>query len=182
MDTLKNAVLIVMLVISSYLSVGASNSKKEIDTLPGLHLKGRVVKTSGPASDLCKVELFLNGKVIDSLFISDSRVFDLKLVRNNTYTIRIAKKNHVAKLVVVNTEFPDEINDLLEFSFKTDLMSTRAADDLNKDALDFPAAIIHFEPKHELFVYNEAYTREIKREIYSQPDKNKLVANASKSN
>jgi len=164
----------------SFVSLSASTPKKTADTLSCLHLKGRVIKSSGPATDLCKIQLYLRGKIVDSVFTADSKVFDFTLLRNEMYTIRITKKDHVSKLVIVNTEFPSEITDVLQFSFKTDLLSEKEAKDLNKDALDFPAAIIHFESKHELFVYNERYTRAIKDEIYSAAEKNKLLAKASK--
>src|SRR4051812_19841171 len=118
MYTMNTVITSFILLMFSFASLMASTPKNASDTLSCLHLKGRVIKTSGPASDLCKIQLYLKGKVVDSLFVSDSKVFGFTLLRNEMYTLRITKKDHVTKLVVVNTEFPSEISDVLQFSFK----------------------------------------------------------------
>ena len=53
------------------------------------------------------------------------------------------------------------------FEFETSLMKEEVIKKLNKDILDFPVAIIHFDYEKASFSYNKEYSAYIKRELHN---------------
>lgn len=170
---------IFFVVISGLATVKAGNGKAGIaDSAVCVNVKGKLVfDRENPKAEFT-VDLYSKGRVIETLTTREGEAFVFQLGRNDNYTIRISHPDYASKLVVVNTEFPDEIHDVLDFSFKTDLITKQAARGMNGDALDFPIALVHFDEKTEMFTFNEEYTRQLKREIVTPKvsDSSKLLA------
>ena len=140
------------------LMAGAGHAEKN-DSLFCLRIRGKVLNADEGYSTGCKVQLLNSRGVIDSAVIRNGKCkFTFRLKRNDFYAIRIQKSGYVSRLISVNTEFPGEIHDMCEFSFNTNLISEEEAELLNKDELDFPVAIVHFEKETETFVYNREYS------------------------
>ena len=131
-----------------------------------LQLLGKVVDPENDHLPDCYIELFDGLTVVDSIWLkNESKKFSFLLKKNRSYAIRISMEGYIPQLISVNTEFPDDIDDVVPFSFNTCPVSKRKAEKLNRDALDFPIAIVYFDRTSEEFVHNEDYTATIKKDI-----------------
>ena len=131
-----------------------------------LELQGKVVDPENDHLPDCYVEVFDGLNVVDSIWVkTDVKKFTFYLKKNRSYAIRISMDGYIPQLVSVNTEFPPDIEDVVPFAFNTSPISLRKAEKLNRDALDFPIAIVYFDPTSEAFVHNEDYTADIKKQI-----------------
>ena len=158
-------------------SQNLSAKKMFHDTLQCLEIKGKI-SNAAEDNSICKVELLSSAGVIDSVILEKGiKKFRFHLAKNSYYAIRISKKGFVTKLIAVETEFPDDIIDVCTFSFNTALISQTESLALDRDALDFPIAIIHFNTHTESFVYAKEYTDSIKKEIYGSRE-GKMLASA----
>jgi hypothetical protein len=137
------------------------------DTLSRLIITGNILNAVS-GKGLCKIEVLSNNRVVDSCFIKKGKTtFKVSLYTNSYYALRISKKGFVTKLISVDSKCPPDIIDDFEFRFNTELVSEQKARQLNADALDFPIAIIQFDKEEEMFIYDENYTKEIKKDISS---------------
>lgn len=181
---MKNLILLTVLALNLNLKAINGNNKFSNltdDTATCLSLKGKISNAMEGDTKNCKVELLTADGVVEEMFIDKSnKFFRFKLARDTHYAVRVSKKGYVTKLISINTSFPSDVVDVCEFSFNTELISEEESESLNKDALDFPIAIIHFDNKTEQFTYNKEYTINIKREIYMGPfeSNNKAYATA----
>jgi hypothetical protein len=132
-----------------------------------LRVEGFIEHSPANESDSCMVEIISNGRRTDTIVLKGRRKrFECYLEKNSYYGIRITMKDHAPKLIGVFTDLPesDSLN-LYRFSFETKLYSASDVAGMNTDALDFPIAIIHFDPKKLCFDYNKIYTARIKSEL-----------------
>jgi hypothetical protein len=100
--------------------------------------------------------------------LKDNKEFSFKLEKNVYYGIRITKKGFIPKLVSVCTDMTGGSKNSQHFHFKTNLINESELKRLNKDALDFPIAVISFNKRKESFSYNKKYTSGIKRKMYDK--------------
>jgi hypothetical protein len=154
--------LLLSFLLFGVISLNAVNS----DSSACLEIRGRLQKLKDSESDFYMVELVYNGKVVDSMKVKDKREFKFKLNRNSVYGLRIVKKGYVPRYVSINTSLPAYANRFFRFEFDTELIPHEESKSLNKDALDFPIAIICFNNDLKCFYYDEEYTSSIKRRVY----------------
>jgi hypothetical protein len=146
----------------------AKQNKLKYDSLSCLRIEGIVTNAGDGIDGECKIELIGLNDVSDSLILREGkRKFKFMLSKNSYYAIRISKKGYISKLVSVNTEMLVENGNIHVFEFETSLMREEALERLNKDMLDFPVAIIHFDYEADCFSYNKEYSAFIKRELYN---------------
>lgn len=149
-----------------------------------LQIQGRITIFGEGVDNECIVELINNNGEIDSLILKDNKLrFRFLLERNSTYAIRISKKGYMSKYVSVNTDINDEDDVIHRFVFETPLLKKEAVVHLNKEAIDLPIAIIHFDTKKHCFNYDKEYTASIKKELRKgRPvdKKNSLIRSNSK--
>lgn len=146
----------------------ANQNKLKHDSLCCLQIEGIVTNAGDGIDGECKIELIGLNDYSDSLILREGkRKFKFVLNKNSYYAIRISKKGYISKLVSVNTEMLVENGDLHVFEFETSLIREEALERLNKDMLDFPVAIIHFDYEADRFSYNKEYSAFIKRELYN---------------
>jgi hypothetical protein len=140
------------------------------DSLHCLEISGKIGFNGACSDNLLKIELIQDNRVVDSMTIKGKRTFKFNLKKNGYYGIRISKKGFVPRLISVCTDLEggDISNKIYRFRFDTKLISVEGADELNKDALDFPIAVISFDRKKGWFYYSKKYTSQIKRKIYNQ--------------
>ena len=164
--TVRIPVPLLILLLFSFALQGAILKNVEEDSLKCLEIIGRIGNAAENETP-CKVELISMARVLDSVILEKgNKKFSFTLNRNSYYAIRVSKPGFIPKIVSVETKFPDEIIDLISFSFNTDLIPEALAKSLNQDALDFPIAIITFDPRTECFIHVKEYTELTKREIY----------------
>lgn len=142
------------------------------DSLVCLEIQGKILMQEGDLStDDCIIELINNQGDIDSLILKNNKLkFKFKLARNSSYAIRVSRKGYLSKYVSVNTDMTmntdDENGDVIHrFIFETPLLKKDATAHLNREAMDLPIAIIHFDNKKRCFNYNKEYTASIKKEL-----------------
>ncbi len=135
-----------------------------------LEISGKVSYKDKEADNTCKVELICYNSVVDSAIIKHNKTFKFLLGRGAYYTIRISKKGYVTRWVSIctNMNVPADDDGFYRYHFDTDLIPDMEAKELDADALEFPIAIISFDTQAGWFYYNEAYTSNIKREIYKK--------------
>jgi hypothetical protein len=129
-------------------------------------VQGKILLMEEGDTKECIVELINNLGEIDSVILKDNKTkFKFILARNSTYAIRISKKGFVSKYVSINTDMPVDDEVIHRFVFETPLLKKDAMAHLNREAMDLPIAIIHFDTKKRCFNYNKEYTASIKKEL-----------------
>ena len=163
---LLNAILLLLL---NNLIMGRSYSYKGEDSLHCLEISGKVDARGNSMNNTYKVELIKGNIVIDSVEIKDRKAFKFKLEKNEYYGIRVSKKGFVSRLISVCTDLESKKYEhkFYRFHFDTKLINNEKSVTLNKDALDFPIAVISFNNKRGWFYYSKRYTAYIKRKIYT---------------
>jgi hypothetical protein len=132
-----------------------------------LQLSGKVLKLKTTSSNSYTVALMRDHKVVETKIIKGNREFKFTLKKNKFYTIQILKEGYVPRTVSIDTKLAEEHDGLYRFAFDTELIDESEAKNLNKKALDLPIAHISFNPKKRWFTYNEEYTKQVKKNIYS---------------
>jgi hypothetical protein len=84
------------------------------------------------------------------------------LKENSNYMISYSRAGYVPRVVCIDTHLPGEVklNPLFTFDFELELLPVSTA--LNAFYLDFPVAIIQYDPDIQKFGYNRKYTSSIK--------------------
>ena len=166
---MKNLLNIITLSICLLtISTNAANTRRlKYDSLSCLKIEGIVANANEGSDGACIIELISLDESVDTIVLKEGkRKFSFVLNKNSHYAIRVSKKGYISKLVSVNTEILTDSKYIHVFEFETSLVKEAAMARLNKDMLDFPVAIIHFDYEIESFSYNKEYTNYIKRELY----------------
>lgn len=181
---MKNSILTsaIILCLSLFAVKSQANTfnKGKYDSLSCLQIEGKVLNADEGEDGTCIVELITLNNGIDSICLKEGRKkFKFILEKNSYYAIRVSKKGYISKLVSVNTEILTEVEGIHRFVFETTLIKEAALKRLNKDAVDFPVAIIHFDYEMDGFSYNKEYTNSMKRELHQIPSNNPTKGLAS---
>lgn len=131
-----------------------------------LEIEGIVLNATDGAIKTCTVELLCAGHIEQSIQLKDGKKkVKFLLKKNATYTIRITKKDHVTKLICIDTRIKKNGEDLYSFSFETSMLPESVINKENRDYLDFPVALIYYDPRKDHFTYDKDYSNRIKKEI-----------------
>jgi hypothetical protein len=133
-----------------------------------LEIAGAVTNAGEGSSKECTVELICMNEVVETVTLqSGKKNFKFLLQKNKYYTIRISKKGFLSRLVGIDTNVSEDIeDDVFEFAFETKLIDQKNSDKVNTDLADFPIAIIYFNDKKECFDYSRKYTASMKKDLY----------------
>lgn len=136
------------------------------DSLECLKISGELFYNNKPYKN-GEVTLFLHNDSVAYMHTNKKGEFEFTLQRNQHYTIRIRGKEIFDKLVSINTiiyeEYPDH-DVLWKFTFEIHL-NKKIKEYHNEDALDFPFALISYNPHHDSFIYDRNYTSIIRKEV-----------------
>jgi len=168
---MKNSLLNIIVLLSlCLLSINASASKHKglkYDSLSCLRIEGKITNADEINGEFTVEIIGLNDQ-IDTIILKEGKTkFKSILKKDSYYAIRVSKAGYLSKLVCVNTEILTETNGIFVFEFETTLIKEEAANRLNKDILDFPVAIIHFDYEKDSFSYNKEYSAYIKKELHT---------------
>jgi hypothetical protein len=144
------------------------------DSLFCLEVRGRIVLNS-KSSGSYKVKLFWNNLAIDSHTVKGNKPFVFHLKRDEMYGIVISKKGYYPRLISIDTRISEADKNLYLFDFETTLLKKSKSKNLDKDALDYPIAIVAYDDRMIGFYYNEEYTSEIKRDIFGKNPKTRYT-------
>lgn len=174
---MKNSLLTISLILSFGLFTLTANASKKgrgkTDSLSCLKIQGKIINADETAGE-CFIELIGLNNQIDTIMLKERKTkFTFVLNKDSYYAIRISKPGFLSKYVCVNTEVLTELDGVHKFEFETALMKEEAIQNLNKDALDFPVAIVHFDYEKECFSYNKEYSASIKKELHTRKRSNR---------
>lgn len=146
----------------------AKPGRLKYDSLSCLQIEGIVKNAHDSFDSECIVELLGPDASVDTIILKEGkRKFKFVLTKNTYYAIRVSKKGYISKIVSINTEIITPLKGVHIFEFETTLLKEAVLVKLNKDILDFPVAIIHYDYEKETFSYNKEYSAYIKRELYN---------------
>jgi hypothetical protein len=144
----------------------SSHYLPESDTSVCLEIDGIISNANEGAIKTCLVELICANQVVQSTLLKDGKKKIKFLLKKNTiYTIRISKKEHVTKLVCVDTRIKKTNYELYTFSFETQMLPESVIEKADRDYLDFPVALIYYDNRKDCFVHDKAYSSRLKKEI-----------------
>jgi hypothetical protein len=167
--TMKNMLNIFILSICFAITFAKANGSKTFTNSPVcLEIAGVVTNADGGIDKTCTVELICLGEVIEKVSLqAGKKDFRFLLHKNKYYTIRMSKNGFLSRLVGIDTNASEDIEDgVYEFAFETKLIDEKKSDNINKDMADFPIAIIYFNDKKDCFDYNKKYTSSMKKDLY----------------
>ncbi len=114
-----------------------------------------VVETAseGDHGSAVLVQIISNHRPADTILLNrGNKKFKYRFEKNSHYAIVISRKNYLSKLISVNSRLGPDVPHFYRFQFNTQLIPDHHAPKLNQDLLDFPAAIIFFDPKNSISV------------------------------
>jgi hypothetical protein len=169
---MKNSLLHIAAVLGILLMATSAKanffSRAKYDSLACLQIEGIVKNANDNTDSECIVELISSNEIIDTVILKEGKKkFKFVLKKDTYYAIRVSKKGYISKIVSVNTEIINSGFGMYVFQFETTLLKDALLCRLNKDILDFPIAIIHFDYEKDCFSYNKEYSAYIKREMYN---------------
>lgn len=164
----KSALYILFLFLTVSLNAGNLHKVPDDDSSDCLKVKGRILNLKSKTDKHYTVELITSEGVVDSMRLKDGKQFRFYLKKNSYYAIRIRKAGYLDRVVSIYTDVPKDSEDEFDFRFDTELIAVEDAKKLNKDALDFPIAVVFYHEKLKCFYHCEKYTTDIKRKIASE--------------
>lgn len=138
------------------------------DSLYSIEIDGQVMIPKTDPSRTYKIELLCENTVVDSGLVVDNESFLLKVKKNSWYTIRIIKEGYFPMIVSIDTRMPEYINGNHKFHFDTELIVENYTSIKDLDAVDFPIAIVSFNPNSGLFSPVREYSRNIRNSLFEE--------------
>lgn len=177
---MKNLLLSPLFLITLLLS-SFNSSGEQKDSLFCIEIDGKVLISKTDEYKTYKIELLCENTLVDSGFVVDDESFLLKIKKDSWYTIRILKEGYFPMIVSINTSLPSYDQKNHSFHFDTELIVEDYTLVQDKDAVDFPIAIISFNPNNDSFLPIREYSRNIKNSLFDGPllQSNSLGLNAS---
>lgn len=166
-EIMKNFTFIpLILTLVSVLFLSTSSFGEKQDSLFCIEIDGKVLIPKNDLYKTYKIELLCHNTLVDSGFVVDDESFLLKIMKNSWYTIRITKEGYFPMIVSIDTRMPDYNNQGQKFHFDTELIVESYSLILDKDAIDFPIAIITFNGNSDSFLPIWEYSRNIKDALF----------------
>lgn len=111
-----------------------------------------------------RVYLYNGSDIVDSAKVNSNKDFGFVLDRNKRYTICINAPDFYQRLITINTDLPEHVNTIPLFIFEFEIELIPEIKGVDDYYMDFPIAIIEFDPKTETFGYRKKYTSMMQRE------------------
>lgn len=183
-NTLQTILVSMAIALCSHTTSVAGNVKESaVDSTVCLKVTGKIV-TSMVTNSYNKntVTLYEYNIAVQTVEIADNKTFRFFLKKNRRYAIKISKDGFISNLFCFNTILPEDedVFGMCSFFFNTELIAENESIHYNTDALDFPAALVSYIPKKQVFDVSIKYSRQIENEILSNPQS--LVSNESSHN
>ena len=167
---MKNLILTPLsLILISILFFSTPSFGGQKDSLYCIEIDGKVLIPKSDPSKTYKIELLCLNTVVDSGYVVDDESFLLKIKKNSWYTIRIIKEGYFPMIVSIDTRLPDYNTGNHKFHFDTELIVENYTSIQDKDAVDFPIAIISFNPNKDIFSPIKEYSKNIKNSLFDEP-------------
>jgi len=156
------------------------NSEKGKKENTCLQVIGSALDENGfPLSGIEIILLKDNEELVKQMVYSDEDAQNMifyGLTRNAHYSIVISKEGYVSRLISISTDLPDDVKirkNIFVFEFEVSLYAVSDTD--NNYYLDFPIAIISYDPASDGFVNHNQYTQHIKKKIQGDREEMAIV-------
>jgi hypothetical protein len=165
MKTLIQTMLLLLCMMPIAASAGNDHKNKE-ESLFCLEIIGIAIDSAGQPVHGAEVKLFKENDEMEwvevTSVIHHEHRFNFKLEANQYYTIEVRRPGYVSRSIGISTKLPDEISlaTLFHYEFEVELFQEKqSVDDFY---LDFPVALIRYDPKRDVFDNSISYSRHIK--------------------
>lgn len=102
--------------------------------------------------------VYENGIMKDSVYMKKTKPLNLVLEGNKVYSIVFKKENCPTKVVIVNTEIPKGVKEIInDEPFNLQIEVSPEITKLKKEYDDYPVAILMFNKKKKLLMASENY-------------------------
>jgi|ERR1035437_7209723 hypothetical protein len=155
---------LMLLVLSAFIFETKAIDKEENEPDYCLTISGKVLNPEKNLQKKILVYLIKSNAIIDSVKTDANTVFFFQLKKNQEYAIKIVEQGFASRLISIATYLPKKIKNNSLFQFHFDLIPFKSSFKLsqNSDILNFPIALIYFNPQKNGFDYNRKYTSHIK--------------------
>ncbi len=161
-----NFPFILIIISILYLSIPCFGGEK--DSLYCIEIDGKVLIPKNDNSKTYKIELLCHNDLVDSGLVVDNESFLLKVKKNSWYTIRIIKEGYFPMVVSIDTRLPEYNTSNHRFHFDTELIVENYSSIQDQDAIDFPIAIVSFNPSNDMFMPVKEYSKNIKSSLFEE--------------
>ena len=109
----------------------------------------------------------MNSGAIKSIGLSQDVVNKVFLLRDKQYTIKLTKDMFIKKSISINTDLPKDlkVKTSYKFHFETDLVKAPDLKSQRVDAMDFPIALVRYDPLKKKFQYSPKYNEMINDQL-----------------
>lgn len=147
----------------------ANNPSKKINPNSGecLIVIGMAIDEKNEPIDGVEVILFKDNDEMEANEITNvvyhDHNFQFSLDSNQYYTIKISKPGYIDRFVSISTKLNSEteITDLYRFEF--DVIMEKVKPTIDDFYLDFPIALISYDPMSDSFISHAKYSKHIKK-------------------
>lgn len=172
-STILSIIITVMIMSFTKVIAGPTDTTSYVyHKLPLLEVTGKIKRPALAQTNFYQVELIEGNQVVETITCDDKKDFTFYLHEDKYYAIKIYKKGYAPKLISLNTNYNKTTYSdwRYQLEFIAELINESEFVTLDPETQDFPAAVIEFNEKRKLFNYNEEYTKNIKRALYSFPN------------
>ena len=101
--------------------------------------------------------IYNDGNLKDSVFSKKSKAVTLALESGKLYSIVFKKATYNNKLVIVDTQIPSGLRELVEEPFELQIELAKVSESLKQDLADYPVAILTVNKKEKSLMASENY-------------------------
>jgi hypothetical protein len=142
-----------------------SQDTTAVETMTVLKIGGIITAKTDKLGEVL-VELYEQNKMVDAYETKKNGKFKFELYNNHIYTIMLTKGGYHTKKITVDTRVPEDFDDLIDYAFDIELdKKTEELADDRETLLEYPIAIISYDPKQESFIYDKNYTKVLVKEL-----------------
>lgn len=163
---MKNSLISFLLSFFFLLSCLKANSVPNSDSTTCLEIDGIILNANEGSEKTCTVELLCFNKVVETIQLQNNKKkLKFYLRKDVAYTIRITKKDHITKLICIDTRMKLTDYERYYFSFETRMIPETMIEKEHRDFMDFPVALIYYDARKNEFVHDKEYSKRLNKEI-----------------
>ncbi len=165
--------VLVMLLVSIQLCV-FSQSSEQLQDAPSnatnyLELNCKLQKGDTKTSNEYTISLVLENREMESITVKEGKSFKFLLKENSWYAIKIKNDESIEKVISINTWIPmGNRYSLSHYDLSFEIgppISLIEAKIFDSDLIDFPVAVIYYDPQKENFNLDEKYFYNIREAL-----------------
>jgi hypothetical protein len=129
-----------------------------------LEVKGYVLHKDDNV-EAATIKLYQNNRIVKKMTTKKNGKFQFILFSDLEYTIEIEKKSMVTERIQVSTKTKTEFGGKYLYEFRVDLLSANKFKGVDVSNLDYPTALIKYNPEEGEYSHDEEYAVFVKAEM-----------------